>query len=50
MTLLEEKMAQQTRVNWKDFLKQYGDFQEEFTLRDGYSMDSEIDKVIKGCN
>ena len=29
-------------------LRLYGDLQEEFARRDGYAIDSEIDKVING--
>jgi ATP-binding cassette, subfamily F, member 3 len=48
MTVLEEKMAQANPGELERLLKQYGDIQEEFTLRDGYSMDSELDKVVQG--
>ncbi|MGB5945775.1 ribosomal protection-like ABC-F family protein [Paenisporosarcina sp.] len=48
MTVLEESMAKATPDELGKLLKQYGDIQEEFTLRDGYSMDSELDKVVQG--
>ena len=32
----------------ENLLRLYGDLQEEFARRDGYAMDSEIDKVING--
>ena len=33
---------------WIQLLRVYGDLQEEFARRDGYAIDSEIDKVING--
>ena len=48
MNVLEGKMAEATPDEMEKLLRQYGDFQEEFTRREGYSMDTEIDKVVQG--
>ncbi|EPD51276.1 hypothetical protein HMPREF1210_01874 [Paenisporosarcina sp. HGH0030] len=48
MTDLEMKMASATSEEMERLLRQYGNIQEQFTLRDGYSYESEIDKVIQG--
>ncbi|WP_075618486.1 ribosomal protection-like ABC-F family protein [Paenisporosarcina indica] len=48
MNALEEKMAKATPTEMDKLLKQYGDLQEEFTRRDGYSMDTDIEKVVQG--
>lgn len=48
MNVLEKKMALAKPDELERLLKQYGDIQEEFTLRNGYSMDTELDKVVQG--
>ncbi|QBP42212.1 ribosomal protection-like ABC-F family protein [Paenisporosarcina antarctica] len=48
MNVLEKKMSQAKPDELERLLKQYGDIQEEFTLRNGYSMDTELDKVVQG--
>ena len=48
MNDLEEKMAHANEVEMEKLLKQYGDIQEEFTRRDGYSMETDIEKVVQG--
>lgn len=48
MKALEERMAQATPDEMEKLLRQYGDDQEEFTRRDGYSMDTDIEKVVQG--
>ncbi|MGB3262227.1 ribosomal protection-like ABC-F family protein [Paenisporosarcina sp.] len=48
MTDLETKMASASTDEMEQLLRQYGNIQEQFTLRDGYSYESEIDKVIQG--
>lgn len=48
MTDLETKMASASGDEMERLLRQYGNTQEQFTLRDGYSYESEIDKVIQG--
>ncbi|WP_017379431.1 ribosomal protection-like ABC-F family protein [Paenisporosarcina sp. TG-14] len=48
MNVLEKKMAQAKPEELERLLKQYGDIQEDFTLRNGYSMDTELDKVVQG--
>ena len=48
MNDLEEKMAYANEAEMEKLLKQYGDFQEEFTRRDGYSMETDIEKVVQG--
>lgn len=48
MTDLEMKMASATSEEMERLLRQYGNIQEQFTLRNGYSYESEIDKVIQG--
>lgn len=48
MKVLENKLASAKPDDMEKLLQQYGDIQEEFTNRDGYSMDSEIEKVIQG--
>ncbi|MGE6487204.1 ribosomal protection-like ABC-F family protein [Paenisporosarcina sp. NPDC076898] len=48
MTDLETKMASASGDEMERLLRQYGNIQEQFTLRDGYSYESEIDKVIQG--
>lgn len=48
MAELEGKMASAGPDEMEKLLRQYGDLQEEFVSRDGYIMDSEIDKVING--
>ncbi|MFC4410782.1 ribosomal protection-like ABC-F family protein [Chungangia koreensis] len=48
MVELEGKMASAGPDEMEKLLRQYGDLQEDFVNRDGYIMDSEIDKVING--
>ena len=48
MSALEEQMAEATPEVMDRLLKKYGDYQEEFTRRDGYSMDTDIEKVVQG--
>lgn len=48
MAELEEQMAIAEPGEMERLLRQYGDLQEEFVSRDGYMMDSEIEKVING--
>ena len=48
MTALETELAEAGNAEMDKLLRVYGDLQEEFTLRDGYAIDSEIDKVING--
>ena len=48
MSELEEKMSTANPDVMEKLLRQYGNIQEQFTLRDGYSYESEIDKVIQG--
>ena len=48
MSELEAKMSTANPDVMEKLLKQYGNIQEQFTLRDGYSYESEIDKVIQG--
>ena len=45
---LEIKMASADPDEMEKLLKRYGDLQETFASRDGYAMDSEIDRVITG--
>ncbi|WP_313894622.1 ribosomal protection-like ABC-F family protein [Psychrobacillus sp.] len=45
---LENRLATTEAENMEKILQQYGDVQEEFSNRDGYAMDSEIEKVIQG--
>lgn len=48
MADLEMNMASAESVEMEKLLKRYGDLQETFASRDGYAMDSEIDRVITG--
>lgn len=48
MQQLEEKLSCTDQRNMEKLLKEYGDVQEDFTNQGGYSLDSEIDKVIQG--
>ncbi|WP_019412932.1 ribosomal protection-like ABC-F family protein [Paenisporosarcina sp. TG20] len=48
MKSLEEKMIKVAPDDMEKLLKQYGDIQEEFTRRDGYTMDTDIEKVVQG--
>ena len=48
MNVLEEKLSTANPEEMDKLLKQYGNLQEEFTRRDGYSMDTEVDKVVNG--
>lgn len=45
---LETKMSSASTDEMERLLRQYGNIQEQFTLRDGYTYESEIDKVIQG--
>ncbi|GEN83828.1 ABC transporter ATP-binding protein [Sporosarcina luteola] len=45
---IEIKMASADPDEMEKLLKRYGDLQETFASRDGYAMDSEIDRVITG--
>lgn len=45
---LELKLSDAEDENLERLLLQYGQLQDEFVRRDGYSMDSEIEKVING--
>ncbi|MFB5086882.1 ABC-F type ribosomal protection protein [Psychrobacillus sp. PGGUH221] len=48
MQQLEEKLSCTDQPNMEKLLQEYGDVQEDFTNQGGYSLDSEIDKVIQG--
>lgn len=48
MAQLEVELANPQRDDMENLLRLYGDLQEEFARRDGYAIDSEIDKVING--
>lgn len=48
MALLEVQLADTQQDDMEKLLQLYGDLQEEFAHRDGYAIDSEIDKVING--
>ncbi|MDW0117661.1 ABC-F type ribosomal protection protein [Sporosarcina thermotolerans] len=48
MTDLEINMANAGPDEMEKLLKRYGDLQETFTNRDGYSMDSEVASIITG--
>ncbi|WP_339253712.1 ABC-F type ribosomal protection protein [Sporosarcina sp. FSL W8-0480] len=48
MTDLESSMANAGPGEMEKLLKRYGDLQETFTNRDGYSMDSEVVRIITG--
>lgn len=48
MKLLEDKLASAELEDMEKSLQLYGDLQEEFTHLGGYTMDSEIQKVIQG--
>ncbi|TQR20654.1 ribosomal protection-like ABC-F family protein [Psychrobacillus vulpis] len=48
MQLLENKLSSVAPEEMEKLLLLYGDVQEEFSNRDGYTMDSEIEKVIQG--
>lgn len=48
MADLEMKMASAEPVEMEKLLKRYGDLQETFANREGYAMDSEVDRVITG--
>lgn len=45
---LELKLSNAENENLERLLLQYGQMQDEFVRRDGYTMDSEIEKVING--
>lgn len=48
MTTLEIELANPNTDETDKLLRIYGDLQEEFARRDGYAIDSEIDKIING--
>ncbi|WP_318614900.1 ribosomal protection-like ABC-F family protein [Sporosarcina sp. YIM B06819] len=48
MAQMEVKLADPQQDDMEKLLQLYGDLQEEFARRDGYAIDSEIDKVING--
>jgi len=48
MIQMEHEMATLGSVGMERLLQQYGEVQEQFTLLGGYSMNSEIDKVVQG--
>ena len=48
MSILEKELAVVNAEAMEKLLKQYGDIQEKFTLQGGYTIDSEIDKVVEG--
>lgn len=45
---LELKLANPDESNLEHLLLQYGQLQEEFVQRDGYTLDSEVEKVVNG--
>lgn len=48
MKKLEQQMAESSAIEIDKLVKTYGDIQEKFTSQDGYSMDTDIEKVIQG--
>lgn len=48
MTELEIALANPDPDKIDRLLRVYGDLQEEFARRDGYTIDSKIDKIITG--
>ncbi|WP_391122202.1 ribosomal protection-like ABC-F family protein [Psychrobacillus sp. L3] len=48
MKELEERLTTAAPTDLEKLLQLYGDIQEEFTNRNGYAIDSEINKVIEG--
>jgi len=48
MSELEAELANARSEDMDKVLRVYGDLQEEFARRDGYAIDSEIEKVING--
>lgn len=48
MKELESRLSTDDPSNLEKLLEKYGEIQEEFTNRNGYTMDSEINKVIEG--
>ncbi|MFX3672976.1 MAG: ribosomal protection-like ABC-F family protein [Paenisporosarcina sp.] len=48
MKRLEEQMAVAQPFEMDKLLRIYGNIQEDFTNRDGYSMDTDIEKVVQG--
>lgn len=48
MKKLEQQMSESSAIELDKLLKTYGDIQEKFTSLDGYSMDTDIEKVIQG--
>jgi len=48
MKKLEQQMSESSPSEMDKLLKSYGDIQEKFTSRDGYAMDTDIEKVIQG--
>lgn len=48
MILMEQQMTTLNSEEMDRLLQQYGEVQEQFTLLGGYTMDSEIEKVVQG--
>lgn len=48
MIQMEQQMATLESGELERLLQQYGEIQEQFTLLGGYTMDSEIEKVVQG--
>lgn len=48
MIQMEQQMATLESGEMERLLQQYGEIQEQFTLLGGYTMDSEIEKVVQG--
>lgn len=48
MIQMEQQMATMESGEMERLLQQYGEIQEQFTLLGGYTMDSEIEKVVQG--
>lgn len=48
MKKLEKQMSEASANEMDKLLRLYGNIQEEFTSRDGYSMDTNIEKVVHG--
>lgn len=48
MKKLEKQMSESAANEMDKLLRLYGNIQEDFTSRDGYSMDTDIEKVVQG--
>ena len=48
MVQMEQQMATLESGELERLLQQYGEIQEQFTLLGGYTMDSEIEKIVQG--